>query len=576
MSTVVQNKFAAAAAQAVADALSFPVDKLVVTAPPKPEMGDLAVGCFPAAKELRAAPPQLAQRVAEGFAATALLASATAAGPFVNFRINRAAAFDDVVATTARGESLVPREMGDGKTVCIDYSSPNISKHLAYHHIRSTVIGHALAKLYAAVGYRVVGINHLGDWGTTHGMIIAAYKKWGADEPLDIGAINDLYVRFRAAMKDDPSLEEQGRAWFKKLEDGDQEARALWTRFREVSLREFQDVYDLLGIEFTEIRGESEYESAMPGVLAMLEEKGLSTVSQGALVVDLEADGMPPLLLKKQDGATLYATRDLAAARYRWDTYHFDRSLYVVDRGQSLHFKQLFRVLEMAGHEWAGRCMHVPFGLVRIGGKKTGTRAGNVVLLKEVLAEATERSSARIRESNPEVGDEALSTMAKTVGIGAIVFANLASQREKDVDFEWDAVLSTSGDSGPYIQYAHARTASLLRKAEELDATPPANAANLSLLTHDVEWAVAKKLLEFGEAVQRAADSNEPHIVCRYLLDLCADFSHWFTSGNHDKDLRILCEDAPTRAARLSLVSATRAVLREGLGLLGLEAPDQM
>src|SRR5690606_3603606 len=272
-----------------------------------------------------------------------LLASASAAGPLVNFRADRGALYRSLFrGPLAEGGSLIPTEVGAGRTVCIDYSSPNIAKHLAYHHIRSTVIGHALVNMYRALGYRVGGINHLGDWGTTHGMLLAAHHMWGADEPLTISALNDLYVRFREAMKDDPSLADAGRAWFKRLEDGDPEARALWQRFRDVSLAEFSEVYQALGIEFDEIRGESEYEQDMPGVIQMLEEKGLTSVSDGALVVSLDEHGMPPLLLKKQDGATLYGTRDLAAALYRWNTYRFTRSLYVVDRGQSLHFKQLF------------------------------------------------------------------------------------------------------------------------------------------------------------------------------------------------------------------------------------------
>ncbi|WP_428263017.1 arginine--tRNA ligase [Haliangium sp.] len=577
----VLNPFAAACARAVGSALGLDPDLFQVGAPPRPELGDFAVGCFPAAKRLKQPPPALAARVAAGFSPDEHLSEATATGPFVNFRANRAEVFRWLfeATTDAGGPALIPTTAGRGKTVCIDYSSPNISKHLAYHHIRSTVIGHALVEIYRALGYRVVGINHLGDWGTTHGMLLAAYELWGAPEPLTVTALNDLYVRFRAAMKADPPdapvHEHKGRAWFKRLEDGDPEARRLWQHFREVSLAEFQEVYDQLGIRFDEVRGESAYEDDMPKVLALLAERGLSAESEGALVVPLDDVDMPPMLLRKQDGATLYGTRDLAAAIYRHDTHGFTRSLYVVDRGQSLHFRQLFEVLRRAGFDWADRCAHVPFGVVRLGGKKTGTRTGNVVLLKEVLAEAANRAEEVVRAANADMDAEAVSRTARAVGVGAVVFANLVTQREKDIDFSWEQVLSTTGDAGPYVQYAHARCASILRKAGERGLAPDASADSTGL-GHDSEWALARKLLDLGEVVHRAAEANEPHLVSRYLLDLCATYSRWYTAGNQDKALRALSEDEGLSRARVTLVAATKEVLRRGLGLLGLEAPDVM
>lgn len=574
------NPFAAAAARAVGAALNQDPDLFQVTSPPRPDMGDYAVGCFPAAKSLKEAPAKLAARVAEAFTPDAWLTEARVAGPFVNFRANRDALYRYLFAATLTegDEALIPTRAGTGKTVCIDYSSPNISKHLAYHHIRSTVIGHALVNLYRAVGYRTIGINHLGDWGTTHGMLLAAYEQWGAPEPLTVSALNDLYVRFRKTMEQDPALEEKGRQWFKRLEDGDAEARRLWQHFRDVSWSEFEAVYQQLGITFEEVRGESAYEDDMPKVLELLERKGLTAVSEGAEVVPLDDKGMPPMLLRKQDGATLYGTRDLAAAIYRYETHGFDRSLYVVDRGQSLHFQQLFEVLARAGFDWAGRCMHVPFGLVRLGGKKTGTRSGNVVLLREVLAEAERRAVDVVRESNPEMSEEQARATATMVGVGAVVFANLASQREKDVDFEWEQVLSVSGDSGPYIQYAHARCASILRRALARAEGPlaPDSSIDPAVLAHDTEWALARKLMDIGEVVHRAVDSNEPHVVSRYLLDLCAVFSRWYTAGNTDRGLRVLVEDEAVARARLTLVAATKEVLRRGLSLLGLQAPDVM
>ncbi|HEU4537295.1 MAG TPA: arginine--tRNA ligase [Polyangiaceae bacterium] len=565
------NPFAAAAARAVAKAFDLAPDEFTVSVPPRPELGDYAVGLFPAAKAKKGAPPALAQQVAAGFQPDGWLASAEATGPFVNFRADRAAAIGHLFERTLTGAGAAPLvpELGAGKTVCIDFSSPNIAKHLAYHHIRSTVIGHALSRIYRALGYRVVGINHLGDWGTPHGLLLAAYALWGAPEPLDVTALNALYVRYSAAAKEDPALREAGRAWFKRLEEGDPEARRLWRRFRDVSWAEFQSVYDRLGIAFEEVRGESEYEAAIPGVIELFEQKGLARESQGALVVPI---GEPPLFLRKSDGATTYHTRDLATALHRYGTYHFDRSLYVVDRGQGLHFKQVFEALRLAGFEWADRCVHVPFGLVRLGGKKTGSRGGNVVLLKEVFAEATERSAATIRERNPSLGEAEVAAAAPAVGIGAVVFANLFAQREKDVDFEWEQILSTTGDSGPYVQYAHARCASVLRKA----GAPPAGRPDPARLGHDAEWAVARRLLEYGDVVARAAEGNDPHLLTHYLLDLCADFSRWFTLGNGDPSLRMLCDDDETRKARLALVASAKQVLATGLGLLGVGAPEAM
>jgi arginyl-tRNA synthetase len=560
----------AAAARAVATPAGVAPDELKVDAPPRAELGDFAIGCFTIAKARKQAPAQVAQELAAAFQPTELLASATAAGPFVNLRANRAAAFRWIV-DAATHSTLVPRDHGAGQTICIDYGSPNISKQLAYHHIRGTTLGHALAQIFRTLGYRVVGINFLGDWGTTHGMLIAAWKRWGPIEPLDVTKLNDLYVKFNEAAKTDPAFAQQGPDWFKKLESGDPEARALWQRFRDLSWKDFEAIYGLLGITYEEVRGESAYEADMPRVMAELRAKGLVVESEGAQVVELEGE-KTPILLEKRDGSTLYATRDYAAAQYRWTHYHFTRSLYVVDRGQSLHFRQLFKLLAKAGNDWASRCEHVAYGVVRIGGKKTATRLGNVVLLKDVLVLAEDEVRERIAAANPEMSSDAITTTARQVGIGALVFANLASQREKDVDFDWDKVLSTDGDSGPYLQYSHARCASILRKA----GLASTDAVDFALLAHDAEWAVARRLLEFPDAVVRAAAACEPHVVCHYLLDLAGDFSRWYTAGNSDASLRVLCEDLPTRRARLALVGAVQHTLRDGLALLGLAAPDQM
>jgi len=567
------NPFADAARDAVAAATGVPAGDLKVDAPPRPDLGDFAVGMFPAAKKLGKAPPALAAEVAAGFAPTELLAGATATGPFVNFTVNRAAAFRWTIARAMAGD-LVPRQHGAGKTITIDYSSPNISKHLAFHHIRSTSLGHSIAQIHRALGFRVVGINHLGDWGTTHGMVIAACKKWGTPEPLDVTALNELYVRFNQEAKADPALMELAREWSKKLEDGDAEAHALWSRFREVSWAELQSVYDLMGITFEEVRGESAYLDDVPRIMA--EFKDLITESEGALVVPLPGEKVP-LLLKTKDGTSLYGTRDLATAEYRWNTYHFARSLYIVDRGQSLHFRQVFKALALVGHDWASRCEHIPFGLVLMDGKKGSTRDGEaIVLLKDVFRAATDAVRALIAENLPQASAAQLDDTARAVGVGAVVFANLVTQRDKDVDFVMKKATSLTGDSGPYLQYNHARCVSLQAKGGGIVSATDAAAAAVETLTHPLEWAVARRLIDFGDHVVRAADACEPHVIAHYLLDLASDFARWFTAGNDDRSLRILTDDAATRGARLALTAAVQATLREGLGMLGLRAPDAM
>ena len=561
-----------ACAEAVASYAGITADELKVEAPPRPELGDLAVGCFAIAKARKQNPAEVARAIAAAFTPTELLDSATATGPFVNFRANRSATYRWLI-DSALHSRLVPSELGAGKTICIDYGSPNISKHLAYHHIRGTTIGHALAQTFRALGYRVVGINFLGDWGTTHGMLLAAWQRWGPIDPVDVTGLNALYVRFREAIKADPAVEQEGRTWFKKLEDGDPTARALWQQFRDVSWAEFQSVYEILGIEYDEVRGESAYEPDMPRIFETLAAKHLISESDGAQVVELEGE-KTPILLRTRDGTTLYATRDVAAAEYRWDHYQFTRSLYVVDRGQALHFRQLYKLLAKMGHTWADRCEHVPYGLVRVDNKKASTRLGNVVLMREVFTIAEAMIRDKIATTNPDLPADVIADVARKVGIGAIVFANLAPQREKDIDFDIENAVSIEGDSGPYIQFSHARCASIARKAGE--RVTSIAGLDLGELRQDAEWAVARRLMELPEAVVRAAEAAEPHVICHYLLQLAAEFSRWYTLGNSDPSLRVLCDDAATRSARLALTAAVQATLRDGLAMLGIAAPEQM
>jgi arginyl-tRNA synthetase len=397
---------------------------------------------------------------------------------------------------------------------------------------------------------------------------------WGVPDGLTVAQMNDLYVRFRQAMKDDPALEDRARQWFKRLEDGDPVARSHWQTFRRVSLAEFQTVYDKLGVRFDEVRGESAYEDAMPAVIRALEKRGLTSTSDDALVVDLAKEGMPPLLLKKSDGATLYATRDLAAALYRKQAHRFDRSLYVVDRGQALHFKQVFATLDKAGHPWAKRLEHVGFGLVRINGQKSGTRSGNVVLLRDVIAQAEARAAERIRAARPELDAATVTRLAEQVGAGAIIFANMQVPRDRDVEFDLEQVLSFDGGSGPFVQRMHARAARLVEQSG-VPAGPPDRAV-LARLGLPEEIALARALDELPGAVRRAAAENDPHHLARYLVDVSSAFSSWHALGRRDRAARVLTDDPELRAARVALAAATRETLKTGLSLLGIASPTDL
>lgn len=543
--------------------------------PPRPEMGDFAVPMFPFAKLLRNAPPRIAAQVVEAFQPGEGLAEATAAGPFVNYRVDRAGFLAGVLSEVSElGATYGNGTSGEGRTVVIDYSSPNISKHLAFHHIRSTMIGHSLLRLHRACGWTGIGLNFVGDWGTTHGMLLAAWEHWGSELDLSedgVTKLNELYVRFRNAAKENPALDDEARAWFKRLEEGDTEARERWERFREVSLAEFEATYERLGVEFDAYFGESFYEDRMQPVLDELESRGLSTIDDGATVVDLTAEKMPPCLLRKSDGTTLYATRDIASAVHRFEEYDFDRSLYVVGKGQSLHFRQWFAVCAKAGYPFADKLEHVSFGQIRFGGEKVGTRKGNVVRLSEVLDRARDEIRAVIAEKNPDLSPEVCAEVAEQVGAGAIVFANVARDRERDWEFDWDRLLAFEGDTGPYCQYQHARISSVVAKAG-LDV----DGADSSLLGTDHEWQLGLALSEFPAQVERATETCDPSVVASYVLGLCRTFSQWYAQGNQDPALKVNCDDREVARARLALAAACAQVVRNGLHLLGLEAPERM
>lgn len=573
--------------EAVARCLTAPLGKSIdevvamLRLPPEPDMGDYAFPCFTLAKERQQAPPQIAAVLAAAIAVQEPIASVQAQGPYLNFKIDDKVLSRQVIEQILEmGERYGQGDEGRGRKVIVDYSAPNIAKELAFHHIRSTMIGHALVQILRARGYAVEGDNHLGDWGTPFGMLIAAYQRFGWDEQADVEDIvqlNALYVRASQEAKTDPAFAAEGRRWFQRLEAGDAEARQRWRWFVEVSLAEFQKVYDLLGVSFEHTLGESFFEPYIDDAVRVLDERGLAIESEGAQVVDLSAYDMPPFLIKKQDDTTLYSTRDIATALYRKREWQFDICLYVVDLGQSLHFKQLFQVLELAGCEWARNCHHIPFGLVLVKEPETGkwqkgaTRQGNASLLKTVLEDAIAMARQKIAESNPDLpnADE----VARQVGVGAVVFNDLRHRRVRDVKFDQEAILNPYGETGPYMQYTHARCASVLTAS----GLTPGEAVDYTLLGEPEERALVRKLVTYPEVVAQAAQEWEPSILVQHLLALAADFNSYWARGNKDHAVRILRQDAPeVTAARVALTAALRMVLRNGLRLLGVPTPDAM
>lgn len=573
--------------EAVARCLTVPLDESIenvmamLRLPPEPEMGDYAFPCFTLAKTWKQAPQQIAARLADEIVVQTPIASVQAQGPYLNFTLA-----DDVLSREvierilATGDDYGCGDEGLGRKVIIDYSSPNIAKELLFHHIRTNVIGHALVQILRARGYTVEGDNHLGDWGTPFGVLIAAYNRFGWDDQADVDDIvqlNALYVRASQEAQVDPEFAQQGRQWFQRLESGDEAARERWRWFVDVSLAEFQKLYDLLGISFEHVLGESAFEPYIEETVRVLEAKNLATESDGALIVDLEAYDMPPFLVKKNDGTTLYSTRDLATAMYRHREWQFDTCLYVVDMGQSLHFKQLFKVLELAGFDWAASCHHIPFGVVLQRNPETGkwekgsTRQGNASLLRVVIEDAIAVAREKIAESNPDLPNP--DEVARQVGVGAIVFNDLRNRRARDVKFDQEAILNPHGETGPYMQYAHARCASVLAAS----GLTPGESVDYTLLCEPEERALVRKLAAYPTVVSEAAREWEPSIISQHLLDLAADFNRYWARGNQAHTLRILRQDAPeVTAARVALTAALRVVLRNGLRLLGVPTPDAM
>lgn len=548
--------------------------------PPNPQLGDLALACFPISKLLKSSPVEVCSRLAAENWDLDWIDEVTATGPYLNFRVNRNRFADQVMKLIDHsGEEWGTTQSGSGKTVIVEYSSPNIAKHLAVHHLRSTMLGQAMANIFDSAGYDVVRWNHLGDWGTGFGKLLAAWDHYRQVDDLDspklsdredpVSDLNRLYVQFSNDAKDNPELDDLARDWFKKLESGDQIARDRWEEIRVVSMTLFEKVYSRLGVSFDKVIGESHYEEAMSGVIDQLQSSGLLEESDGAEVVQVDED-IPPMLIRKKDGATLYGTRDLASAITRHEMVNFDRCLYVVDAGQSLHFRQVFGVLKKLGYEWADRLEHAEFGVMRLnvdgGWKKGKTRGGQVVLLHEVLDQAVQLAADTVREKNPHLDDTELNEIAEAVGMGAVIFSDMKAARRKDVNFDLDKILSFDGETGPYLQYTHVRFASILRKAQDQGLTP----GDGSGLVEDEEIALLKRILRYPETIDKAARSAEPSQLSQYMLDLASDFNSYY--ARH----RVISDDAALSGHRLALIEALKRTLGSGLSRLCIRPLERM
>lgn len=535
--------------------------------PPDPSLGDYAFPCFKLSKALRMGPPMIAQKLAAA-PHDERVARVQCVGGYLNFFFNRENFARELLsAVMAAPERWGSGTAGAGKTVVLDYSSINIAKRFHIGHLSTTMIGNSLCRIYGFLGWHTVSVNHLGDWGTQFGKMICAYKKWGSKEEVEKGgvdAMTALYVRFHEEAEKNPELENEGRAWFKKIEDGDPEALSIFQWFKDVTLKDAMRVYDMLGVQFDYYTGESFYHDKTDRVVNELREKGLLTESDGAQVVDLSDDNMPPCLILKSDGTTIYATRDLAAIFYRKDTFHFDKCLYVVAYQQDLHFRQVFRVVEKMGYPWAkDELVHVAFGMVSYEGQSLSTRKGHVLYLDELLDRAQEKALAIVEEKSPNLPNKA--EVARQVGVGAVVYSTLQNSRIKDIDFWWDRALNFDGETGPYVQYTFARCCSVLRKAPEGLPAP-----DYAALTDDESQALLRLLSRFPEAVEEACLRNEPSIVTRATTDIAKAYNKFYYEH------RILDDDAAATAARLELTRACRAVIKTGLYLIGVDAPERM
>ncbi|NCF98656.1 MAG: arginine--tRNA ligase [Planctomycetia bacterium] len=548
--------------------------------PPDAKLGDLAMGCFPLAKLLRSSPVKVSQDLASRDWDIDWLEEVVATGPYLNLKVNREVFSQHAISLIeSSGESWGCTDSGRGTTVIVEYSSPNIAKHLAVHHLRSTMLGQAMANIFRSAGYEVVSWNHLGDWGTGFGKLLAAWESYKDFDDLDspplsdredaVTDLNALYGRYSNDAKENPELEDLAREWFKKLENGDSLARDRWNMIRDVSLQLFDKIYARLGVQFDTVIGESHYEEAMKGVIAKLSELNILIESEGAEVVQVDED-IPPMLIRKKDGATLYGTRDLASAITRYENVQFDRCLYVVDAGQGLHFRQVFGVLKKMGYEWADHLEHAEFGVMRLNvdghWKKGKTRGGQVVLLQDVLDKAVELAGAVVRKKNPDISESDLSEIAEAVGMGAVIFSDMKASRRKDVNFDLDKMLAFDGETGPYLQYTHVRFSSILNKA----ADSKMSRGDGSGLVEDEELVLIKRLLRYPEVTDKAAKSAEPSQLSQYLLELASDFNTYYAKH------RVMSDDQQLSEHRLTLIESLKNTLATGLKRLCIQPLTRM
>ncbi|MDD4389877.1 MAG: arginine--tRNA ligase [Eubacteriales bacterium] len=546
------------------DTIEVPTDK---------SMGDYAFPCFKLAKAMRKAPPLIAKDIAEKISSNEIFDKVESVNAYVNIFISRQKFVESIITEVNEKEDAFGRsEKGKGKTVIVEFSSPNIAKPFHIGHIRSTVIGNAIYKLYDFLGYDTIRINHLGDYGTQFGKMICAYRRWGNKEDVQREPIKTLlsyYTKFHEEADKDATLEDEARSIFTALERGEPDEVELWKWFREESLKEFNRVYKMLGIEFDSYAGESFYSDKMQRVLDELSEKGLLQESQGAQIVDLSEHSLPVAMITKSDGSTLYITRDIAAGFYRKEHYDFYKNIYVVASQQNLHFQQWFKIVELLGYDWAKDCIHVPFGLVSLEDGTMSTRQGRVVFLEDVLNRAVEQTKNIILEKgvNTDNADET----SKKVGIGAVIFQELSNNRIKDYTFSWDKVLNFEGETGPYVQYTHARACSVLRNAgNSVSGLGDISKLDMKYVVGDAAFELSKLIYEMPEVIEDAADRYEPSVLTRHVVDIAQAFNSFY----HEE--HILVDNEDEKLAKLALVAAARIAIKNGLDLLGIESPEKM
>lgn len=568
--------FKASLCAALSSASGLTCDQIeeMLETPPNPEIGDFALPCFKLAKTMKKAPAAIAAELYEKLGGIEGFCKIEPVGGYLNFFTDPSAFAKTVVERVLReGDEYGASDEGAGRNVCVEYSSINIAKPFGIHHITTTVLGHSLKRIYDHLGFKTVSINHLGDWGTQFGKMIVAYNRWGDREKIENGdsmrELVALYVKFHEEAEKEPSLNDEARAAFHRIELHEPADWALFQWFKDVTLKDVARVYDLLGVDFDSYNGESFYEDKMPAIIKELHDKGVSKVDNGMTIVDLSEYDMPPCIILKSDGSTIYATRDIAAAKYRKETYDFYKSLYVVAYQQNLHFRQFFKVLELMGYDWAKDCVHVNFGMISMEDATFSTRKGNAIYLEDVLNTAIEKTLAIIEEKSPNLENKA--EVARQVGVGALVFSVLYNNRIKDYTFSWDKSLNFDGETGPYAQYTYARSCSVLRKAADAgDVLDFSSGVDYAMLSDEASGNLLRAIDTLPEAIAQAAEKYEPYIISRKVIEICSSFNKFYY------DNRIMDDDPAVRKARLALTEAARTAIKVGLFLVGLEAPERM